>query len=91
MVNLEAMSVRDTRECMSLWDGCSVLWVVKAVVYVIGVNTVSRVLGIIDGVSVFHLVLVMEDGWGMGRWVVWWGHVLHSANTKDMVMSVRYS
>ena len=67
MVLLEAMSVRDTRECMSLWDGCSVLWMVKAVVYAIGVDTVYRVLGIIDGVYVFHLVLVMEDGCGDGE------------------------
>ena len=66
MVMLEAISVRDTRKYMRLWDGCSMLWVVKVVVYVIGVDTASRVLGIIDGVYVFHLVLVMEDRCGDG-------------------------
>ena len=62
MVLLEEMGVRDVRGCMHLWDGCSVLWVAKAVMYTMRVVTVVRALGIIDGVYLFHLVLVMEEG-----------------------------
>ena len=36
----------------------------KEALYAIGVGIVVRALGIIDGVYLFHWVLVMEDGCG---------------------------
>ena len=69
MVLLETASGRDTRECMILCDGCSVLWVMNVVLYTMGVDTVGRVLRIIDSVYLFYLVLAMEDGCGDKGWV----------------------
>ena len=48
------------------------LWVVKVVLYSIGVGTVARALGISDGVYLFHWVLVREDGCGGVRWLLGW-------------------
>lgn len=60
----EPVSGWDVRECMRLLNGYIMLWVVKAVSYDIGMGTVVRASGIIDGVYLFHFVLVMEDWCG---------------------------
>ena len=74
IVLLDAVSVWNAREYMSWFDGCSVLRVVKVVLYVIEVSTVARALGISDGVYLFHWALVVRDRCGGVMFVAWWDH-----------------
>ena len=61
--------------------------VMNADVYSIAVGTVARGWGIRDGECLFQTALC--DGWGDGTRGVWGNVVRHSANVRNMAMSVR--
>ena len=63
------------------------LGVMNADVYSIAVGTVARGWGIMDGECLFQTALGV--GWGDGTRGVWGKVVRHSANVRNMAMSVR--
>ena len=63
------------------------LGVMNAGVYSIAAGTVARGWGISDGEYLFHRAV--GDGCKVGRRGVWGEDVRHSANVRNLAMSVR--
>ena len=63
------------------------LGIMNADVYSIASDTVARGWGMRDGECLFQLAVGV--GWGGGTRGVWGKDVRHSANVRNMVMSVR--
>ena len=61
---------------------------VKAVMYAIGVVTLDRGCGTMDGEYLFHWVV--WDGCKCGIWVAYWIQVHHSGRIRYKFMSIRY-
>ena len=63
------------------------LGIMNADVYSIAADTVARGCGISDRECLFQTEV--GDGWGAGTRGVWGKDVRHSANVRNMAMSVR--
>ena len=63
------------------------LGVMNADVYAMAVGTVARGWGNSDGECLFYTAVV--EGWGGGISGVWEKDVRHSANVRNMAISVR--